>query len=331
MVKYTNMPLLSVVMPVYNAERFVEEAIKSILRQTFTDFEFIIIDDGSTDKTFEVISSFSDKRIITKQLTINKGFIASLEHGIYKASGKWIARMDADDLSSPDRFAVEIEFLNKHPNCVFIGSTYHVLSPAGKILKRLTIPSNGWKLLNREILTLGERKFADPTTIFNRKQAIIVGLYDHDIKYEAPLWYKLLEVGNGIELYKPLHLYRIHLDSNTNKPQKDPRTLMYKNARKRYDPNNAKNYIHWDEVNWIKPKDIRVLNIIKAMRMCHVTGDRQIAWKIFKEIQPEFSLDPILLKILIKGVLGIRNLSPFTPRNREQYEEIKLDWYQEKI
>jgi len=327
MTKNKKEPVLSVVMPVFNTERFVAQAIESILAQTFTDFEFIIVDDGSTDKTFEVISSFADERIIIEQFPKNKGFITSLEHGIHKARGKWIARMDADDISSPNRFAVEIEFLNNHPNCVFIGTTYHILSPAGKILNKLINPSSGWKLLNKELLTSGKRKFADPTTIFNREQAINVGLYDHDIRYEAPLWYKLLVVGDGVELYKPLHLYRIQLDSNTNKPRKEPRTVMYKNTRKRYDPNNAKNYIHWDESNWLKPKDMRVLNIIKAMRMCHITGDRQTAWEIFKKILPEFRFDPILLKILIKGVLGVKNLSPFTHRHPEKYEEIKLDWY----
>jgi len=102
---------------------------------------------------------------------------------------------------------------------------------------------------------------------------------------------------------------------------------MYKNARKRYDPINAKNYVHWDESNWLKPKDIRVLNIIKSMRMCHVTGDWQTAWKIFKDILPEFRFDPAIVKIFIKGTLGVKNLSPFTPRHPELYEEIKLDWY----
>jgi hypothetical protein len=191
----------------------------------------------------------------------------------------------------------------------------------------LTLPSNGWKLVNKELITSCKRLFADPSAIFNRELAISVGLYDHDIKYEPPLWYKLLEIGDGVELYDPLHLYRIQLDSNTNKPRKDPRTRMYKNARERYDPENAKEYVLWDEAKWLEPKNIRGLNIIKAMRLCHVTGDQQIAWKIFKEILPEFRFDPSIVKIFIKGVLGIRNLSPFTPRHPEKFKEIELDWY----
>ena len=98
----------------------------------------------------------------------------------------------------------------------------------------------------------------------------------------------------------------------------------------RYDPENASKHKSWDSSTWPKEKAMRTSSIIHAMRMCHVTGDRQAAWEIFKEIQSEFRLDPVLLKILIKGVLDIKNLSPFTPRNLDQYEKIGLDWYQKK-
>jgi len=326
MVKYTNEPLISVVMPVFNTEPFVAQAIESILAQTFTDFEFIIVDDGSTDQTPEIIKSFTDTRIIFFQLKSNQGVIKAFEHGIHKARGKWIARMDADDVSYPDRLSVELAFLRRHPECVFVGSLYHFISPAGKILNRKDNPQSGWKYLTKEMLTLGKRKFADPSAMFLRKAALDVGLFDEDIIIETPLWYKLMRVGKVVELYKPLHLYRIVLNSITKKRREESRREIYKKIKFRYDPENASKHNSWDSSTWPTEKECRVSSIIQAMRMCLITGDQQTARKIFKEIQPEFGLDPVLLIIIIKGLLGVKNLSPFTPR-RPKLEEIKLDWY----
>ncbi len=108
-------PLISVVMPVYNSEKYLEEAINSILNQTFTDFEFIILNDGSTDKTEDIILSYSDSRILYIKNKTNLQIVKTLNKGIELASGKYIARMDSDDISSPERFEKLIEFMeNNH-------------------------------------------------------------------------------------------------------------------------------------------------------------------------------------------------------------------------
>jgi glycosyltransferase involved in cell wall biosynthesis len=232
-------PLISVVMPVYNTEKFVAEAIESILCQTFGDFEFIIVDDGSTDQTPEIIRSFTDERIVFEKLKSNQGVIKAFEHGIHKARGKWIARMDADDVSFPDRLSVELDFLNRHPECVLVGSLFHFISPAGKILKREGNPQSGWKYLTKEMLTFDKRKFADPSVMFLRKAALDVGLLDEDINVELPLWYKFMRVGKVAELYKPLHLYRIVLNSITHKRREESLRNIHKKIRTRYDPENA--------------------------------------------------------------------------------------------
>lgn len=320
-------PLISVVMPVYNAERFVAQAIESILRQTFTDFEFVIVDDGSTDQTPEIVRSFTDERIVLEQLKSNQGVIKAFEHGIHKAQGKWIARMDGDDVSFPERLSVQLDFLNNHKDVVLVGTKFYLISPAGKIFSKTNEGEKGWRALSKENLTLGERQFADPSVIFLRQAALDVGLFDEDIGIELPLWYKLMRVGKVVELYKPLHLYRIVLNSITKKRREESRRKMYKKIRLRYDPENAPRHKSWDSSTWPAEKEIRTSNIISAMRMCHVTGDRQAAWQIFKEIQPEFRFDPIIMKIFIKGALGIKNLSPFTPRHENKFKEIHLEWY----
>lgn len=109
-----NQPLISVLMPVYNGESFVALAIESILNQSYRDFEFIIIDDGSTDNTSQIVRHYKnvDDRIILISRE-NRGLTSSLNEGIEIASGKWIARMDADDISFPDRFERQLSWLDK--------------------------------------------------------------------------------------------------------------------------------------------------------------------------------------------------------------------------
>lgn len=107
------MPKLSVLTPVYNAERFLIKAIDSILEQTFTDFEFLIIDDCSNDNSTHIIQSYTDCRIRYYRNEKNLGISASLNKGIELAKSEWIARMDADDISFPNRFLSQLNFIEK--------------------------------------------------------------------------------------------------------------------------------------------------------------------------------------------------------------------------
>lgn len=111
----------SVVLPVYNSERYIEEAIESILHQTFKDFEFIIIDDGSFDRTTEIIRSYEDSRIKLYTNPKNMGIVKSLNKGFSLAKGEYILRMDSDDLSFLDRFENQISFLDQNPEIGVIG------------------------------------------------------------------------------------------------------------------------------------------------------------------------------------------------------------------
>lgn len=118
-------PKLSVIMSCYNREQFVEAAIKSILRQTFRDFEFIIIDDGSKDKTPDIIQKYADidKRIIFIRQPQNQGLTANLNKAFALAKGVFIARMDDDDISLPTRFEKQIAFMDKHPEICACGTS----------------------------------------------------------------------------------------------------------------------------------------------------------------------------------------------------------------
>jgi len=115
-------PLISVIMPVYNGEKYLREAIESILNQTYTDFEFIILNDGSTDTTEEIILSYDDPRMVYVKNEKNLQIVKTLNKGIALAKGKYVARMDADDLSFPERFEVQIKFLEKNKDIDICGT-----------------------------------------------------------------------------------------------------------------------------------------------------------------------------------------------------------------
>lgn len=125
-------PTVSVVMPAYNAETYLREAIDSILAQTYTDFEFIIINDGSTDRTKEIIQSYTDPRIVYLENEKNSGICVTLNKGLDAARGRYIARMDADDISMPHRLATQVAFMDSHPEIGVTGTHMQLMDENGK-------------------------------------------------------------------------------------------------------------------------------------------------------------------------------------------------------
>lgn len=124
-------PVISVIMPVYNSERFLKEAIESILNQSFEDFEFIIINDGSTDSSEAIILKFNDSRIIYLKNNTNIGVIKTRNIGIDHARGKYIAKMDSDDISLLDRFAVQYDYLENNPACAVLTTNIQLIDEKG--------------------------------------------------------------------------------------------------------------------------------------------------------------------------------------------------------
>ena len=114
------MPTISVLMPVYNGEKYVKETIDSVLNQTYTDFEFIIVNDGSTDKTREIIEGYTDQRIKLYNLDKNRGVGFASNFAVNKAQGKYIARVDSDDIYHPDRLLLQKKFLDDNPDIALV-------------------------------------------------------------------------------------------------------------------------------------------------------------------------------------------------------------------
>lgn len=158
----SNTPLISVLMPAYNAEMYIEEAIQSILNQTFTDFELIIVNDGSTDRTEEIILSFDDKRIRYTKNKTNLRLIASLNKSIELARGKYIARMDADDISLPNRFRKQVQFLETHLDYALCSSWAYLINEKGEKTGRIKLIDNNNLL---KINLLFTNPFVHPATM----------------------------------------------------------------------------------------------------------------------------------------------------------------------
>ncbi len=127
-------------MPVYNGEYYLREAIESILNQTFTDFEVLIINDGSTDNTQKIVDSYSDPRIVRIKNEKNIGITISLNRGLAAARGKFIARMDADDISLPNRLEKQVSFLEKNKEVGVLSSSVQIIDALGMPVTNLNFP-----------------------------------------------------------------------------------------------------------------------------------------------------------------------------------------------
>ncbi|MEM9162576.1 MAG: glycosyltransferase [Cyanobacteria bacterium P01_F01_bin.4] len=145
------MPKVTVLMSVYNGEHYLRASIDSILFQSFKDFEFLIINDGSADSTLEIINTYDDSRIRLINNECNLGLTKSLNKGLKLARGKLIARQDGDDISEPDRLAKQVSFLEAHPKVALVGSWYKNIDPQGNLIGAYELPcesaQNRWEML----------------------------------------------------------------------------------------------------------------------------------------------------------------------------------------
>ncbi|WP_294324248.1 glycosyltransferase [uncultured Chryseobacterium sp.] len=200
-------PLISVILPVYNAEKFIAYTIKSILQQTYSNFELIIINDGSIDNTLEVIKNFHDHRIILIDKK-NTGLTDSLNLGIQKASGDWIARIDADDIAFLNRFEEQIKYLAD--DVAVVGTQCELIDNEGNNIGRITLPLNHNQILRRGLSF--RNMFVHPTVMINKKMLLKSGLYDNYINAaeDLDLWLRLSMYGKLLNMDSTLLKYRMH-------------------------------------------------------------------------------------------------------------------------
>ena len=215
------MPKVSVVMPAYNAEKYIGEAIESILNQTYTDFEFIIINDGSTDRTKEIILEYDDPRIVLLENEKNSGIVVTLNKGLDAAKGEYIARMDADDISLCNRIERQVMFLDSHKHIGVVGSALQVFGDGIDNQNRFF--SDSKEKLKAELLF--SSCLAHPTVMFRcsliRKSNACYDLQFAGIEDYA-LWWTLAQITDLGCINEILLKYRSH-EKQITKDKSDAR------------------------------------------------------------------------------------------------------------
>jgi len=211
-----NIQKVSVLMAVFNGENFLKEAIRSVLSQTFKEFELVIMDDGSTDKSAEIIYSFTDTRIkyFKKE---HSGLIDSLNFGLEKCNGEFIARFDADDICEPNRLEEQTKFFEENPANVLVGSFATRIDENGNEIGQMHYPPKKWEEIKK--YTIFHNPFIHPSVMFRKALIGVVGpykkKYQHIEDYE--LWTRVVNKYPCENIDKPLIRYRVHKNQVTKK------------------------------------------------------------------------------------------------------------------
>ena len=205
----TSVPLVSVLMSVHNDARFVREAVDSVLRQTLPDLELVVVDDASTDATPEILSSVADPRLELMRNDERSGLAASLNRGLEAAQGRYVARLDSDDVALPDRLRLQVARLEADPRIAVLGCAVRDLDEQGVAGRQHRSP-----LGPRAVrwLSLFSSPFFHPTVLVDRQ--VLDGLR-YDTEYleseDYDLWTRLLERAEGANLADALVLKRVHV------------------------------------------------------------------------------------------------------------------------
>ncbi|MCP4588744.1 glycosyltransferase family 2 protein [Pseudoalteromonas sp.] len=215
------MPAVSVIMPVYNREALVKEAIESILSQTYIDFEFIILNDGSTDNTKDIVSNYSDNRIKIIHLPCNCGIATARNIGLKYSTGKYIAVMDSDDICLPTRLERQVEYLEENPDV-------HILGTHG--IKRSNNKERPFQhftqdaIIKAQLLTMGATALFHPSTMMRTDF-----LQDNNLLYpnkttdeDQALWIEAVSAGAKFSILpEKLLIYRRHDGNITSQKNKE--------------------------------------------------------------------------------------------------------------
>lgn len=223
------MPKISTLMSVYNGDRYLEAAVDSILAQTFKDFEFIIINDGSSDRSLSILESYAKQddrlRLINQQ---NSGLTKSLNKALALSCGELIARMDADDIAMPERFERQVEYLETHPKCVIVGCEVLQIDMDGDPICEMGV-AQSHKQIETELLKGCGGAIRHPAVMMRREPLMAIGGYREKFKMteDLDLFLRLAERGELANLPEVLLHYRLHLNSvNFTKAQQQTQEVI---------------------------------------------------------------------------------------------------------
>lgn len=218
-------PTVSVVMPVFNMEKYLHEALESILNQTFSNFELIVINDGSTDSTLEIINKYAqkDQRVVIVNHESNHGLISSLNEALKMARGRYIARMDGDDISVPGRFEYQVKYLDENKDIFLVAGSFSRVYEDGRVIK-----GNSKEYTPEEVK---ENFFKPgfilhPSVMFRNEENIF---YREKARYceDLDLWSRFITEGKKLFVSSELLIYyRIHEKSVSSKNLKTQKNMV---------------------------------------------------------------------------------------------------------
>ncbi|MEO6053817.1 MAG: glycosyltransferase [Chthoniobacterales bacterium] len=293
MITSTEAPFVTVLMPVFNAAPFLRRSIESVLYQDFSDFELLIVDDGSTDDSISIIRSFTDSRIRLLQLPKNLGFVEALNHGLANARAPWIARQDADDLSRRDRLREQVNLLMTDPEIDLLYSDARLINDLSSYRGILCSPQSEsllrWDLCFRNAIP--------HSSVFFRRDTVFdkLGGYRRDnVSADYDLWTRLLANGHAKKCEGALVSYRLHTrsimgteNSSSKKMSSTPlREIMLENIKNAVDtfaPDDAQVILDaWTDgeaIDWPRyfEKRLALLNLFVAKHPDAVGMDHLIS------------------------------------------------------
>jgi glycosyltransferase involved in cell wall biosynthesis len=257
-------PKISVIMPVYNSEKYLEEAIESVLSQSYSNSEFIIIDDGSSDNSLLISQGFArkDNRIIVIENQQNLGVVESLNKGLALARGEFVARMDSDDVSLPMRFEKQVAYLEQHPEVGVVGTAYNLIDENGVVTKEYRPPRTDvkirWQLLFHS-------PFANPSVMYRAelgKKLHYISDYAYCEDFE--FWTRFLAFSKGANLGGVLLHYRKSSTSVSHVYHQIQQKAADEISQKQINSLFGADFVTMDEViklrNWYRCKSVPLAN-----------------------------------------------------------------------
>lgn len=292
---------VTVLMPVYNAELYLKEAISSILNQTYRDFTFLIIDDGSLDDSYNIVKSFNDHRIILLKNEKNLGIVKTLNLGFDLIDSEYIVRMDSDDISYPDRLRKQIKFMDAHKHIPVSGTSINLIDQHGKYIRTRKVEISSKSIRSKLLI---ENELMHPTlilrkSVFNENQFRYKSGYNGIEDYE--LWTRMSQNYDFMNIKEVLLKYRLNEKGITgnflinDKIEKNKLILQqhFDFLKIKYDDEMIYDYINFIYRNY---SDINFDNLLKVLIEIEIKINSDIYEKKYFSNQIERRLAQYIMK-----------------------------------
>lgn len=307
-------PVISVIIPVYNAGQHVHAAISSILNQTFSDIECIVVDDCSSDNSCEVVRDICDSRLLLIEKMENEGYPCAMNKGLDVAQGNFIARMDADDISINDRLEKQLKFLVNHPEMAFVGTWRYWIGKGKNIYPEKKVPDS-YIQENWISVMEGIRRFADSSVMVRHEYVREVGGYRTYQRsgQDVDLWLRILENHDNAATL-PDYLYgrrlltsAITFSENTHLINRVPRILAQERKNKGSDCLMRGEPLRYEFTsNEIRDaKNWRITMLINTARTFYKIKDYSSANSFTKAALLAGGWNPHFYKLWAKCILGL--------------------------